>query len=460
MKIISKSASKIDTLAKLGIFAAFLLITVFSVYIYSPVIKSNAEENANTKIEVDVGAVISLSSTTEAVVMTTGINSFVHEPITLSVTTNSQFGYTLSIEDADSNTNLVHANPEVTNVISSNFDGAKTSASMSDNTWGYSIDNGANYYYIPSLGLPTLIARSDSSAPGTTTHSVDFGVKVGVLTSGVYSDVVMFTAYTNGIGGAVRDGTGVSANGTKIDGVMQDFSCSSLAANQIVTLKDTRDNSTYKVGKLADGNCWMAENLHVSNRKLTSTDSDVTLDFDLGTFFDTMDIQSEMEKFFTENPGATEAEMQDSMIKKSAYIDKTYGGYYTAATLYGGLENFGLSLSEFESGNGTVKTSLCPKGWKLPTAHEYEVLGGAYANLSTSMLGEPFNAPLSGDYYIWLNPSTGKYSFTSEQIGENGHLLTSSFMNGEVQVLHYEPTTVGFHGASDFEFYNVRCVAK
>ena len=76
------------------------------------------------------------------------------------------------------------------------------------------------------------------------------------------------------------------------------------------------------------------------------------------------------------------------------------------------------------------------------------------------MLGEPFNAPLSGNYHIGPNPSTGKISFASEQIGVNGHLLTSSVMNGEVQVLHYEPTTVNFHGASDFEFFNARCVAK
>ena len=43
------------------------------------------------------------------------------------------------------------------------------------------------------------------------------------------------------------------------NGNMQNFSCSSLSANQVTALTDTRDNNVYTVGKQADGNCWMME---------------------------------------------------------------------------------------------------------------------------------------------------------------------------------------------------------
>ena len=45
--------------------------------------------------------------------------------------------------------------------------------------------------------------------------------------------------------------------------------CSALNLNQVIGLTDTRDNNVYAVSKLADGNCWMIENL-----RLADTDSD------------------------------------------------------------------------------------------------------------------------------------------------------------------------------------------
>ncbi len=53
-------------------------------------------------------------------------------------------------------------------------------------------------------------------------------------------------------------------------GNLQNWSgCSSLAFGQVTALTDNRDNNVYTVGKLADGNCWMMENL-----RLDATNSD------------------------------------------------------------------------------------------------------------------------------------------------------------------------------------------
>ncbi|MBQ3306069.1 hypothetical protein IJH02_01370, partial [Candidatus Saccharibacteria bacterium] len=45
---------------------------------------------------------------------------------------------------------------------------------------------------------------------------------------------------------------------------------------------DVRDTNSYTVRKLADGNCWMTENLRLTGSKtLTSSDSNVSSDFSL-----------------------------------------------------------------------------------------------------------------------------------------------------------------------------------
>ena len=52
--------------------------------------------------------------------------------------------------------------------------------------------------------------------------------------------------------------------------------------NTTYTLIDSRDDSVYNVRKLADGNCWMTQNLQLTgSRTLTSADSDVTSNFTL-----------------------------------------------------------------------------------------------------------------------------------------------------------------------------------
>ena len=51
--------------------------------------------------------------------------------------------------------------------------------------------------------------------------------------------------------------------------------CSTLSTNQVIGLTDTRDNNVYAVSKLADGNCWMIENLRLADTD--SNNSPITL---------------------------------------------------------------------------------------------------------------------------------------------------------------------------------------
>ena len=61
-------------------------------------------------------------------------------------------------------------------------------------------------------------------------------------------------------------GLSLYAHWIESEGYFQDwYSCAALAEGEVTALTDKRDNETYAVAKLADGSCWMIENLRLEN---------------------------------------------------------------------------------------------------------------------------------------------------------------------------------------------------
>ena len=129
--------------------------------------------------------------------------------------------------------------------------------------------------------------------------------------------------------------------------------CADLAEHETVTLKDVRDNRTYTVAKLKDGNCWMTENLQIQNITLDSTTSDTAGNFVLPA--------SKQAGFNSTN----RAEVYDSG-------NKEHGVYYSwyAATA-------GEGTASLKDGD-IVHHSICPIGWRLPILREAINLGTVY----------------------------------------------------------------------------------
>ncbi|MBQ6127710.1 hypothetical protein IJI69_03405, partial [Candidatus Saccharibacteria bacterium] len=151
------------------------------------------------------------------------------------------------------------------------------------------------------------------------------------------------------------------------------------------TLTDSRGGTTrtYQVKKLADGKCWMTENLRlIGSFTPTSSDSDVASG---STFVLT-----------ASNSGTwcttqTQACYDQSMVLDSGRDD--YGAYYNWYAATAGTGTYSVS-------SGNASGSICPKGWRLPTGGsggEYQVLYTKY-NSSALMLGTP-NFTLSGYRY-------------------------------------------------------------
>ena len=140
------------------------------------------------------------------------------------------------------------------------------------------------------------------------------------------------------------------------------------------TLYDIRDSNSYTIAKLADGNCWMTQNLRLTGRRtLTSANSNVSSNWTLpaaNTSFPTSCVNTA----YNMSSGNT-----------------TYGNYYNwyAATA-------GTGTCSMSSGNAS--SSICPKGWRLPTsggAGEFRNLNSKYGS-SASMRQVPMSFPLAG----------------------------------------------------------------
>ncbi|MBR0488155.1 hypothetical protein IJJ39_00545, partial [Candidatus Saccharibacteria bacterium] len=113
---------------------------------------------------------------------------------------------------------------------------------------------------------------------------------------------------------------------------------------------DKRDNQSYKIAKLADGKYWMVENLNLAGgTTVTPDDSDVTGNYTLPV--------SNFEGF-SDN---TIAYVYNTDNETSNCVNGCYSYYsYVAATA-------GTSVNITSDGYN-ASSSICPKGWRLPTA--------------------------------------------------------------------------------------------
>jgi uncharacterized protein (TIGR02145 family) len=180
---------------------------------------------------------------------------------------------------------------------------------------------------------------------------------------------------------------------------------------------------------LADGKCWMTENLRIANKTLTSEDSDVASEFTI--------------------PASNEFGFIDQNNVNNAYIDETYGGFYTWYTATAGEGTNTVTT-------GTVEHSICPKGWRLPTGGEggeYETLSSFYTT-SAAMRDVPGFTLAGGIYPYSTSPHQaagyqGYYWASNAQDGYSAH----SFVLGDSDLY---PTA----GYAKLLGGSMRCIAR
>ena len=421
----------------IGIFLSFLAFSFLSFTLISPIVSSNAETSIRSA-QIDTGPYtmsISTDSLTSIDITPAQSQATYTGTDSVSYTNTCPYGMNVTMSSSSENTSLTRTGSD---------SGMKTiptissGTALADNTWGFSTDNGSTYNPIPALINPATIIDTTSATTTTATLNLSYGIRMdNSIPSGNYSNDIVYTVspkqqcLSYGVtwdldGGTAATGTTYPSSlgfgqtldlstltptksgyiltgwsngtdtfiGTETDAdinpnnlasltmtaqweqvlPMQGFICSTLTnVGDTVKLRDTRDNNIYTVKKLKDGKCWMTENLRLINKTISSADSNLPSG-------ETYTV-----------PASNLSSFTDDYNTNAAYIDSTYGGYYNFYTATAGTG--GTSLT-----SGNTPSSICPKGWRLPTggdSGEFNTLYGQY-NSAALMMDVP-NFTLSGD---------------------------------------------------------------
>ena len=160
--------------------------------------------------------------------------------------------------------------------------------------------------------------------------------------------------------------------------------CSNLAIGDVVALQDSRDNNAYAVAKLADGRCWMIENLRLESDG--STGNKALLSQGYNSSFTGL-AESEDDNF-------SDSTVSNSLYSTNGTTDNTVSGDYIGSRFprynnlnttsrsdkpantesniynYGNYYTWTAAIADttasFSINTVVDTTSICPSGWRLP----------------------------------------------------------------------------------------------
>ena len=438
-----KMVGRTYRLRNLAIFSTSLIFGFAVLSMFAPIIISNASDSV-TQFSLEVKPVLALAAPPEldfGNITPTNAGTFTSKSVDALVATNAIKGYELYFSSKDEATDMLNTNTAISDKITSSFTGTVTNTTMGKNNWGYSMNN-TDFTAIPKKSghkqLRNLTTKPTTDELKTTVH---FGTKISTnLVAGNYEKSVLFTAVAHANPAKTLHSiskmqqmtpeicaatTTPNKTATTLDTDGSHYGDPNYAPTK--TLVDTRDNNTYTVSKLADGRCWMTQNLRIAGKTLTPADSDVTTDYTIPA--------SSLSGFI-------------SYDTSNAYVDSD-GGFYTWYTATAGTGTQALST---DGQNTTV--SICPKGWRLPTSGnngEFEVLYDNYYS-SSALRSNPINLTLSGNVAISSRGGQGSYGeYWSSTVysSSNAYDLSLNASNAGF-ASHYDKTN-GF---------SVRCIAR
>ena len=214
--------------------------------------------------------------------------------------------------------------------------------------------------------------------------------------------------YSGGMAGesircVMRDTTATLADISTMQEMNRDIARNT-AVGSTKTLKDTRDDRDYTVAKLADGNIWMTSDLNLAGgTTLNASSSDVPSDnyytlpasetISSGTTLDNSSAFSDNNTAYVFNSGNETASQTDCTSSQPC---NSYYSWLSATA--GGKDASGNTVT----GDGyNTAYSICPKGWRLPTATTSNAQANTNSNWKTGdfyKLATAYGANLESNY--------------------------------------------------------------
>ena len=266
---------------------------------------------------------------------------------------------------------------------------------------------------------------------------------------------------------------------TACNGLTQDPNDGTAGLSSVTALTDERDNNTYAIAKLADGKCWMIENLRLDNTpELTASNTHnpslpLTNIYDSSTSSNHLSPTSSVAYDATTAPegwctAAYDACDNQSRLRTdntilytnntasnySAFVNVySYGNYYNWYSATAGHGVYGKS-------NSNTAGDICPAGWHLPTGNttgEYYALNTAINNGTTDSTASNKlrSYPNSFVYSGYVNGAS-----VNDRNSDGSYYSSSASSNGSAYYLFLSGNVLPGTGYySNFDGETVRCVS-
>ena len=411
--------------------------------------------------------------------------------ISIEISTNVPDGYYLTATAGTSTTDT-----NLTNTTNSNyyFSSLPTNANVSNiedidnNTWGYSFttDTTDTPTWQRYSGLPldnndsgetgkTLINTTDPAESSTIKFKIA-AKAADTLPSGTYTNTINFYAISYPIIESLTINDLEYMQEFKTLSVANKASVlASMTTNEQYQLKDSRDEKTYYISKLQDGNVWMTQNLDLD---LDNTKTYTQYDTDVPNSWRPIESTSE-EKLSTAtthyavsfDPGdlCWDGEKTSSGSESTIFTEHTsyctqQGNHYHLGNYYNWSAAVAIEDASKYTTMQDLNQSICPSGWRLPNKDIYQNL----INGLSLTAGEDSNVEKYPVYFIYSGVVFGSDNGgwtgdgkTPDSFARDGFYwtsVTSGWTDGRINDHFYPP--FDNNEAIDFYFYHLRNIIE
>jgi len=456
-------------------FGLLFVATILSAYSLSSGSSFADEEQADTTVTVSAACTMFRDSTVPHV--TSGAPSSYHENVgttRLKTVCNDKDGYAIYAigysNDTDGDTNMY---------------GEESGETIPTGTVSGDVSNWSmklmkdNESYNPENLTITPAFTSYTNIPSTQTKVASFSGATDTVKGSVvettYAIRVSSTQLADTYVGQVKYTMVHPADGTAPEGpepivtYIQNINKDTCPTTP-TTVVDSRDGEEYTIQKLADGNCWLLDNLRldITNVSLANLEgktnaSNETLGYlknGGGTTSDPYAINGAIEWTTGQNYSSPLVYTSGKdLTGTGGYEAGKYGVYYNYCAATAGSYCYGNSSGSSGNGDGEngnpssdASEDICPKGWRLPTggsSGEYGALNDALDGYFNVLVG--LRTPLSGvlsSGSIVNNNSYGQF-WSSEKNN-----------NYNMYVFNVNRTSIGHTFINRNYGASVRCIAK
>ena len=440
------------------VFVAFAAATLLLGITFSGSASASDSASMDARVRVRPSLTLDISSSGTAVSDITlnldpASNPYDSKDLNIKVGTNNATGYVLNLSTADNTTDLTNIGDNSIKIPTLSSTAGATPSSLTANTWGMKKGTGS---YEP-FAAGTILQNNNRTNEDAITLS--FAAKIDYLKqSGKYEQDLVFTITPN-----------------VVSYTMQDLDAAVCTKDPIEAI-DLRDNQTYWVAELDDGNCWMLQDLQLG-KNLAVTSGSITLTPANSNVSENWALTGKVvspgqmpSNTITDDVTGGDGIVEKTGQEKAFYCtpDSTnlyhscYYNWYTATTGKGTKYVTGKDVTD----GVDVNESICPKGWVLPKGGP----SGDFRNLitfyptSAQALVDPMSAKdntngasqpgfLIGGHYIAIG---------EDHVGVNGYYWSrTAFSTGRAYYLYLDASTVSPSSyGNKFNGFPVRCIRE